>query len=327
MPSYISLLTRHQPYLTMSEWPSQPHSQTRSISPSACLISCISFSPIHFPLTSRSLSLHLDLSLCIFLHLALSLCSSRISICHSISYFQVCFVVFALRFFLFRCISSLILSISLFLPFPISDRGFLPFSISKVWIVAESFCFFDEMIFRRSYVVAFFTDMLMNIWICALFKGTNCLRVIHNHEHSVNLLYMRSMRAEAARANPASLVESTHLWAKSLRSGFRDRDTLHPTPCSSPKALEGVWADLSWMLLFLTFVGCNHVAAAWGEAAIFVSLSLVSGLLVCKHSNSLFYWLLALKCLGYVDFVNFNSWNHHLVVANSIKWLLNSFWI
>ena len=46
---------------------------------------------------------------------------------------------------------------------------------------------------------------------------------------------------------------------------------------------------------------------------------------VCKHLNSLLCWLLALKCLGSVDFVSFSSWNHSLLVASFIRRLLNSF--
>lgn len=87
-------------------------------------------------------------------------------------------------------------------------------------------------------------------------------------------------RAEVARAKPAILVASTHLWAKSLRSACKEQVNLAPAG-SKPKALHTLWEDLNCRLVRVgtpTLVGCISVAAACNEAAIFFSslLSLAS---------------------------------------------------
>lgn len=85
-------------------------------------------------------------------------------------------------------------------------------------------------------------------------------------------IHTETTRAEVARAKPAILVASTHFWAKSLRSAWREQVTLEPAPHSSPKALDTFCDDLSCKLLLPTLVGCMRVAAACREAAIFFCL-------------------------------------------------------
>lgn len=81
-------------------------------------------------------------------------------------------------------------------------------------------------------------------------------------------VHTETTRAEVARANPAILVASTHFWAKSLRSAWREHEILAPAG-SKPKAFEMDWGDFSCKVLVLpNLVGCMKVAAACSEAAI-----------------------------------------------------------
>lgn len=81
--------------------------------------------------------------------------------------------------------------------------------------------------------------------------------------------HTETMRAEVARANPATLAASAHLWAKS----WREQVSLAPLD-SNPKALEMDCVDLRCKVVELrpvmspTLVGCMRVAAVCSEAAI-----------------------------------------------------------
>ena len=102
--------------------------------------------------------------------------------------------------------------------------------------------------------------------------------------------HTETMRAEVARANPATLVASAHFWAKSLKSACREQVSL-ALPWSTLDALQTI--DLSCKVVLAgmpppSLAGCMSVAAACSEAAISVSLSLSRKIRV--NWDKLFWW-------------------------------------